>query len=236
MEGYQAYGPRSVTTVILKNLPASTRHSNVQSLVRMYGPTRKILIPPSGLFAVVKYQNEADAASALHGLAYSRYGSSIVYAEMASSTFWEAECISTQDIRKPKDNETACMELGKGSSRLHIKSFAVSAFKTSPQDIFSSTAIGNEGAPLGEQGIMAVSPRSLGYDLVSYEQQAAASLAGKRTDGYTPEGHVCKVSLADQREEVTTSEQSTATHTASKLIIKNLPFEISRSGLRDLLR
>ena len=214
----------------------------MRSIVRPYGTIRKIVMPPSGLFAAVRFEEESDAASALNGLAYSRFGNSLLYVEMAPRGFWKVELTSPSESEKPKVSQVNGLEFTSGSCMLLVKNLAISTSTHLLQNIFSNTA-GYKGARLFEQETKFSGTRE---GAIEFESREAALLAMKCMDGFVFDEHPLIVALADQRDGepaalgdqrdgVTAASGESVMHETDKLIIKNLPFEIRRSELKGLL-
>lgn len=68
----QAAAERSQTVIVVKNLPAKTTVEELQELFSKFGTVSRYILPPSGLIALVEFENPGEAKNAFKRLAYSR--------------------------------------------------------------------------------------------------------------------------------------------------------------------
>jgi len=82
-------GPRSSTTILIKNLPYATSSTSLNHLLMPFGTPNRLLIPPSGTIAIVDMPDQKSAQEAWRGLLYKNFGGSVLYLEKAPSSIWE---------------------------------------------------------------------------------------------------------------------------------------------------
>lgn len=68
----QAAGERSKTVIIVKHLPAKTTSEELNEMFSQHGTVSRIILPPSGLVALVEFQDPTEAKNAFKKLAYRR--------------------------------------------------------------------------------------------------------------------------------------------------------------------
>ena len=68
----QAAGERSKTVMLVKNLPASTTREEIVELFSPSGRLGRVVLPSSGVTAVVEFQEPTEARSAFRSLAYTK--------------------------------------------------------------------------------------------------------------------------------------------------------------------
>jgi multiple RNA-binding domain-containing protein 1 len=78
----------SRTTIIVKNLPAATRASDLLPTLARYGEVGRFIIAPGGLIAIVEFLDENQAKRAFKNLAYTRYAELPLYLEWAPGDIW----------------------------------------------------------------------------------------------------------------------------------------------------
>lgn len=68
----QAAAPRSTTVILVKNLPAGVTATDLEELFSAHGSLGRVLLPPSGLTAIVEFLEPTEAKRAFKRLAYSK--------------------------------------------------------------------------------------------------------------------------------------------------------------------
>lgn len=68
----QAAAARSNTVILVKNLPAGVQASELEELFSPYGSLGRVLLPPSGLTAIVEFLESTEAKRAFTRMAYSK--------------------------------------------------------------------------------------------------------------------------------------------------------------------
>ncbi|XP_063225906.1 probable RNA-binding protein 19 [Bacillus rossius redtenbacheri] len=79
---------RSKTVILVKNLPAKTADHEIRTLFAKFGELGRVILPPSGVTAIVEFLEPSEARSAFMKLAYTRFKHLPLYLEWApSNTF-----------------------------------------------------------------------------------------------------------------------------------------------------
>uniref|UniRef100_A0A8C9W8N0 RNA binding motif protein 19 n=1 Tax=Scleropages formosus TaxID=113540 RepID=A0A8C9W8N0_SCLFO len=68
----QAAGPRSNAVLLVKNLPAGVKVSELEAVFSPHGSLGRVLLPPSGLTAIVEFLEFSEAKRAFTRLAYTK--------------------------------------------------------------------------------------------------------------------------------------------------------------------
>lgn len=74
---------RSNTVILAKNLPAATEISELTPVFSRFGPIGRIVLPPSGVTALIEYCDPSEARQAFKKLAYSKFKNAPLYLEWA---------------------------------------------------------------------------------------------------------------------------------------------------------
>ncbi|XP_017048334.1 probable RNA-binding protein 19 [Drosophila ficusphila] len=74
---------RSNTVILAKNLPAATEVSELTPIFSRFGPIGRIVLPPSGVTALIEYSDPMEARQAFKKLAYSKFKNAPLYLEWA---------------------------------------------------------------------------------------------------------------------------------------------------------
>ena len=67
---------RSNEVILVKNLPHGTKPIELRNIFGKFGDLEKILLPPSGITAIIHFSHPTEARSAFRGLAFSKVSSS----------------------------------------------------------------------------------------------------------------------------------------------------------------
>lgn len=68
----QAAASRSTTVILVKNLPTGVTTSELEELFSTHGSLGRVLLPPSGLTAIIEFLEPTEAKRAFKRLAYSK--------------------------------------------------------------------------------------------------------------------------------------------------------------------
>lgn len=74
---------RSKTVILAKNLPAATEVADLSPIFSKFGPIGRIVLPPSGVTALIEYCEPSEARQAFKKLAYSKFKNVPLFLEWA---------------------------------------------------------------------------------------------------------------------------------------------------------
>lgn len=74
---------RSKTVILAKNLPAATEVADLSPIFSKFGPIGRIVLPPSGVTALIEYCDPSEARQAFKKLAYSKFKNVPLFLEWA---------------------------------------------------------------------------------------------------------------------------------------------------------
>lgn len=86
----QAPKKRSKTAILVKNLPANTMLSEIQPLFAKFGLLGRVVLPPSGITAIVEFLDAGEAKKAFSKLAYTKFKNLPLYLEWAPENTFKA--------------------------------------------------------------------------------------------------------------------------------------------------
>ncbi|KAJ8890365.1 hypothetical protein PR048_009873 [Dryococelus australis] len=95
---------RSKTVILAKNLPAKTTDTEIRTLFAKFGELGRVVLPPSGVTAIVEFLEPSEAKTAFMKLAYTRFKHLPLYLEWAPSNTFTSP---TADEKLAKDKDTA---------------------------------------------------------------------------------------------------------------------------------
>ncbi|KAK3800179.1 hypothetical protein RRG08_016286 [Elysia crispata] len=79
----QAAGERSKTVILVKNLPAGVEGEELRGIFSKHGTVNRVLMPPSGITAIVEYLEPSEARKGFMKLNFSKFRSIPLYLEWA---------------------------------------------------------------------------------------------------------------------------------------------------------
>ncbi|KAI9634522.1 multiple RNA-binding domain-containing protein 1 [Dioszegia hungarica] len=244
--------PRSPTVILVKNIPYGTTIHTLTDLFSPHGKMTRILLPPSGTLGVVEYEQAVEASSAFKALSYKRLGSAVLYLEKGPQGMFKAgpkateaekqkeelaarvaeADVSLQDQPAPSDEAGSTVflkNLSFGTSTARL----ASVLSSLPDFSFARVQTKPDPKRPGEK-------LSMGYGFIGFKTKAGAQRGLRALEGFEVDGKVLEAKLAQRGAEEEKAEPKkggadlSAKTKSTKLLVKNVPFEASRSELREL--
>ena len=131
----QRKNKRSTTVLLAKNLPHDTKQSELQSLFSPFGSLHRIILPPSGISALVEFLEPSHAKRAFESLAYSKFKHLPLYLEWAPLGVVENKKDCPADVKQGRraDNE------GKGNSaKILVRNIPFEASRKEVRELFQT--------------------------------------------------------------------------------------------------
>lgn len=243
---------RGDTAILVKNFAYGTQVDELKKLFEPHGNILRVLMPPAGTIAIVEFEVGEHARSAFRSLAYRKFKDSVLFLEKApkllldgvnSHTNINETILSTSNRVKLSTTDLLEVETTQQmalTSTLFVKNLSFlttterlrEVFK--PLDGFISAKIKMKPDTKKPGEFLSM---GFGFLEFSSEQHAQAALASM--DGYKLDGHELlirashkAVDAAEQRRKEDDVKKLAGRRT--KIIIKNLPFEISKKDIRAL--
>jgi multiple RNA-binding domain-containing protein 1 len=239
---------RSTTIILVKNLPSDVGKSDLQQLFARYGDVARLVLPPSGLSALVEFFEPAHARNAFRGLAHRKVGAQHVplYLE------WAPTCSFTAP--PPRQRVSTALESGTEAAlptadaalavtaSVHLRPVGTEVTPASLRSLLESS---------GVVGVLSVTiptdsaKKPQGFAFASFPDAATAdaaiavvSRAGLRAgDGVAQLQAKRARSGADGAASASVHRLSKQTEKlGTKLVIKNIPFQAQMKELRRLTK
>ena len=244
---------RSDTTILVKNIPYGTSAEQIREMFSAHGILSRVIVPPAGTMAVVEFEHADEAKKAFRAVAYRRLGNSIIYLEKgplgmfqetldadssaSASTFTAFKPITIPEQESPDTTSEPPLSAG---TTLFVKNLAFSTtsdrlrkvFGTLPG--FSFARIQTKPDPKRPD---ADAPRlSMGYGFVGFKTPKDATKALKSMQGVVLDGHSLHVKFAGRgkEEEEESKDKAVSKARTTKMIVKNVPFEVTKKDIREL--
>ncbi|KAL3975876.1 ATF-like basic leucine zipper transcriptional factor [Sarotherodon galilaeus] len=246
----QAAAARSNTVILVKNLPAGVQASELEELFSPYGSLGRVLLPPSGLKAIVEFLEPTEAKRAFTRLAYSKFHHVPLYLEWAPVGVFVAkpepvlEKKAAEKEEKKKENEEEEgddeeeeEEEALPGSTLFIKNLNFNTTEEKLLETFSkcgkvkSCTISKKKDKTGKL-------LSMGYGFVQYQTAEAAQKALRQLQHCKVDDHQLELKVSERatRTAVVTrkKKQADKKQTGSKILVRNVPFQASVREIREL--
>ncbi|KAI0199778.1 MRD1-like protein [Astrocystis sublimbata] len=240
--------PRSDDVILVKNLDANTKSEEIRTLFEEHGRILRVLIPPTGVIAIVQFVSSSDGKRAFAKLSYRRFGSSQLFLEKAPRGIF-FDSITTQDAASasaPAAVEKVSMsDLIEEDSNLHAHDATLFVknlnFDTDTKGLAEAfqhlegfkSALVKTKKDMKRPG----QTLSMGFGFVSFDNNESATAAAKVMDGNVLMGHKLHVRASrrgvDAAEERKKKDES-AKKATSTIIVKNLPFQANKREIKAL--
>ncbi|KAG9354463.1 hypothetical protein JZ751_001173 [Albula glossodonta] len=245
----QASGPRSTSVLLVKNLPAGVQVSDLESLFSPHGSLGRVLLPPSGLTAVVEFLEPTEAKRAFTRLAYTKFQHIPLYLEWAPMGVFSAPLPSKADSPTAEtgpvpesqntatDDEQSSDEESVPGSTLFIKNLNFSTTEETLQEVFAKCGSVNS-CTISKKKDKAGALLSMGFGFVAYKSPKAAQKALRQLQHCTVDGHQLELKISERATRPSTvssrKKQTAKKQTTSKILVRNIPFQATVRELREL--
>ncbi|KAK2172512.1 hypothetical protein NP493_953g00009 [Ridgeia piscesae] len=259
----QAAAARSKTVILVKNLPAGTTQEEIRTMFERFGHLGRVVLPPSGITAIVEFLEPSEARSAFRGLAYTKFKYAPLYLEWApvgvfrapttlSSTLIPSTGAEDVEMKEETTEETSKKqvvtedsssesddEVSEPGSTLFIKNLNFDTTQDKLTQIFSKC---------GKLCAVSISKKkdmknpglflSLGYGFVEYMTVSAAKQALKELQHTSIDGHQVELKVSNratlQPPAPRQKQDTKKKQTSTKILIRNIPFEATLKEIREL--
>ncbi|XP_071338930.1 probable RNA-binding protein 19 [Trachinotus anak] len=242
----QAAAERSTTVILVKNLPAGVTVSELEELFSPHGSLGRVLLPPSGLTAIIEFLEPTEAKRAFTRLAYSKFHHVPLYLEWAPVGVFVAakpepvldkqEALKEEKKEEEEEDEEEEEESAPGST-LFIKNLNFSTTEEKLQETFSkcgkikSCTISKKKDKTGKL-------LSMGYGFVQYQTPEAAQKALRQLQHCSVDDHKLELKISEKATRTTEvsrkKKQVEKKQTGSKILVRNVPFQASVREIREL--
>uniref|UniRef100_A0A8D3CSM1 Probable RNA-binding protein 19 n=1 Tax=Scophthalmus maximus TaxID=52904 RepID=A0A8D3CSM1_SCOMX len=240
----QAAAERSTTVILVKNLPAGVVVSELEELFSPHGSLGRVLLPPSGLTAIIEFLEPPEAKRAFTRLAYSKFHHVPLYLEWAPVGVFVAAKLepvldkeeAVKEEKEEEEDEDEEEESAPGST-LFIKNLNFSTTEETLQETFSkcgkitSCTISKKKDKTGKL-------LSMGYGFVQYQMAEAAQKALRQLQHCTVDDHQLELKISERATRTTEvsrkKKQVDKKQTGSKILVRNVPFQASVREIREL--
>uniref|UniRef100_A0AAY4C3X6 Probable RNA-binding protein 19 n=1 Tax=Denticeps clupeoides TaxID=299321 RepID=A0AAY4C3X6_9TELE len=244
----QAAGARSNSVILVKNLPSGVQVSELETLFSPFGSLGRVLLPPSGLTAIVEFLEPTEAKRAFTRLAYSKFQHVPLYLEWAPTAVFSTPAqISTtkppagtrrpgneavvkqaaEEEEEEEENEEDEEDESVPGAMLFVKNLNFSTTEETLRQVCVYTLVICVCVCVCVCTLLLSSGKllSMGYGFVEYKKADGAQKALRQLQVEST-SLACVVS---HRKKQTAKKQTT-----SKILVRNIPFQATVKEVREL--
>ncbi|XP_056631573.1 probable RNA-binding protein 19 [Diorhabda sublineata] len=246
---------RSKTLILLKNLPSKTEVKEIREIFEKHGDVGRVILPPSGITAIVEFLEPSEAKKAFSKLAYTKFKNMPLYLEWAPDnsltdpkTNQKVESTNgagVQELTKEKEIEGDIREVEEEEEEpepdttLFVKNLN---FKTTDEQLkqhfvacgkIHYANVASKKDPKDPNKTL-----SMGYGFIRFVHKASADKALKTLQQSVLDGKSLELKRSERtfkNEVQTTRKVNKATkQTGSKILVRNVPFQAKKKEIEEL--
>ncbi|XP_043230648.1 probable RNA-binding protein 19 [Amphibalanus amphitrite] len=244
---------RSKTVILAKNLPAHTDPAQLREMFGRHGELGRVVLPPSGVTAVIEFFESSEARAAFSALAYTRFKNGPLYLEWAPAEALGEPKVKEQEqeaeeggekvktAEDEEDGETADLGEPEDGATLFVKNIN---FDT------TDDALKEHFAVCGPLHSAVVSRKkdsrrpevwlSQGYGFVSYLHKKHAKRALKELQQVSLDGHALELKVSNRTTAPDPKTQRKAQdggkQKSSKILVRNIPFQANKKEIIEVFK
>ncbi|KAJ8922208.1 hypothetical protein NQ315_004145 [Exocentrus adspersus] len=241
---------RSKTVILVKNLPSKTERKELGDIFKKHGEIGRVILPPSGITAIVEFLEPSEARKAFTKLAYSKFKNVPLYLEWApENSLTEAAIkeklavdetpVDSQEEQTAEATEEVEDEEPEPDTTLFVKNLN---FKTTDE------GLRKHFEPCGKIHYANVATKkdpndpkntlSMGYGFVRFMYKTSADKALKTLQQSVLDGKSLELKWSERtfKNEVQSTRKSVKNtkQTGTKLLVRNVPFQATRKEIQEL--
>uniref|UniRef100_A0A182M370 RRM domain-containing protein n=1 Tax=Anopheles culicifacies TaxID=139723 RepID=A0A182M370_9DIPT len=246
---------RSNTVILVKNLAPGCTAEALRKLFTPFGMLGRVVLPPSGVTAVIEFLDPSEARKAFKTLAYSMFQSLPLFLEWAPiGTFTSGPSATpetssdTPNVTKPdvaavssEKEEVDDTEPEEGTT-LFIRNLAFTTNEDAIRERFRTVGPIHSVQVVRSKDLSGTGRNeSRGYGFIQFKRRQAADYALKHLQSVELDGRTVELIRSDRT--VRTAENGTdrkkskaQKQTGSKILVRNIPFQASAKEVRDLFK
>ncbi|XP_032220437.2 probable RNA-binding protein 19 isoform X2 [Nematostella vectensis] len=241
----QAAASRSKTVIVAKNLPYGTNAEELRTLFSAFGQLGRVILPPSGITALIEIPEPSLARKAFQKLAYSKFKNSPLYLEWAPLDVFVEGQLKKDSLEKTDKDADQSEEQNAGSDEedtegvtLFVKNLSFESTEEALKQKFAavgpvkSATIAKKKDPKKPGSLL-----SMGYGFVEFCNKASAQEALKSLQHSQLDGHALELKQSHRKsgkEESKRKKSAKQKQKSSKILVRNVPFEATTKEIREL--
>lgn len=257
-EGKPLKTQRSAVCLLAKNLPAGTTASEIGELFSPFGTLARLVLPPSGITAIVEFQEAIEAKTAFRRLAYSKFKHLPLYLEWAPVGVFKPDAPKGvasapqpkqrgENSREPGTSESEEVDADQAelNATLYAKNLNFATEDASLKMFFASYGPVVGAVIARHKDAKSGEVLSRGYGFVQFLRAKDAQAALKGLQNVQLEGHNLELKLSNRNGVASGAKsvaalgekQSCITEVpSSKILVRNIPFEAKQKEIEELFK
>ena len=253
---------RSAVCLLAKNLPAGTTSSEIGELFSPFGTLARLVLPPSGITAIVEFQEAVEAKTAFRRLAYSKFKHLPLYLEWAPVGVFKPDApkgvaaaprepasktaVDLSSAAASEQTEEGDAERAEPNGTLYAKNLNFATEDASLKSLFASYGPVVGAVIARHKDAKSGQVLSRGYGFVQFQRAKDAQAALKGLQGSRLDDHVLELKLSN-RNGVASSASGSAEEKlkksscitdvpSAKILVRNIPFEAKQKEIEELFK
>ncbi|KAH8396219.1 hypothetical protein KR222_005541, partial [Zaprionus bogoriensis] len=253
---------RSKTVILAKNLPAGSEVKELSPIFSRFGPIARIVLPPSGVTALIEYCEPSEARQAFRKLAYSKFKTVPLYLEWAPEDAFSRTVSGENIIPKTEPKAEAPKPETEPESEPTAEPNRAEDADDEPEpettlflrNLNFKTELETVRAHFQHLGTVhtveiarrkdAQNPRqlnSLGYGFIQFKRAEVAARALKDMQLTKIDGNLVELKRSDrvlktQDEDTRRRQVTQKKQTGTKILVRNIPFQAHYREVRDIFK
>uniref|UniRef100_A0A8C1AAX8 Probable RNA-binding protein 19 n=1 Tax=Cyprinus carpio carpio TaxID=630221 RepID=A0A8C1AAX8_CYPCA len=252
----QAAGQRSNSVILVKNLPTGVQVAELEALFSPHESLGRVLLPPSGLTAIVEFLEPTEAKRAFMKLAFTKFQHVPLYLEWAPVAVFttpkapkpepqtkDASTENNDSAKKEEEEEEEEEEEDEEEqilpgSTLFIKNLNFNTSEETLRETFSKCGV-VKSCTISKKSDKAGKLSSMGYGFVRYKTPEAAQKAMRQLQHCKVDEHQLELKISEREVKSGVAQpkrkkQTARKQTTSKILVRNIPFQATVKELREL--
>ncbi|XP_001807432.1 probable RNA-binding protein 19 [Tribolium castaneum] len=238
---------RSKTVILVKNLPNKTEAKEIRTIFEKFGLVGRLILPPSGITAIVEFLEPSEARKAFTCLAYTKFKNVPLYLEWApENSLGERKepPVTNEDTTEVKQSENnneveETVEESEPDTTLFVKNLNFQTTDDGLRKHFESCGKLAYASVATKKDKNDPSKRlSMGYGFVRFIHKSSADKALKTLQQSTLDGKSLELKRSERtlNNEVKVVKKSTKAtkQTGTKILVRNIPFQANQKEIREL--
>ncbi|CAH1107316.1 unnamed protein product [Psylliodes chrysocephalus] len=251
---------RSKTVIILKNLPSKTEAKEIREIFEKHGEVGRIVLPPSGITAIVEFLEPSEARKAFTRLAYTKFKNMPLYLEWApENSLREPKIVNSGESKEKLDNNKQDVEERNTKLENEENNDEEQDEEEEPEPdttlfvknlnfITTDDGLRQHFIGCGKIHYANVATKkdpkdpnntlSMGYGFIRFIYKSSADKALKSMQQSVLDGKSLELKRSERtmKNEVQTTrkESKLKKQTGSKILVRNVPFQASKKEIQEL--
>ncbi|CAG0884800.1 unnamed protein product [Darwinula stevensoni] len=255
---------RSKTVILVKNLPARTKASEIRTLFAKFGELGRVLLPPSGVTAIVEFFQPSEARQAFSKLAYSKFKSGPLYLEWAPSNVFDPsvpppapadkehqersgsrgeddEGKVEKEKEEEEGNDEPQGEEPEPETTLFVKNINFATTNADLKKHFSQVGPLHYAQVSKKKDLKTGGFLSMGYGFVQFKKRQHALEAMKTLQGRVLDDHALELKFSNRThvpnvQKTSHKQTKIGIQKSAKILVRNIPFQATQKEITELFR